>query len=228
MWLNLSSWDNPFAEHPEYHWPTLKDCYQDGRGRALGEQDCTVFPLIAASHICRIAQEQCCSAVVGDKLCTSGINRAKEQGACVVPFTHGGPCETKTTKMCCDCCLLGLMSACMGNGCELALDLGKQCQETAHVCCGGVRPEHNKPAAGAQGSTKCSHLCVGKGTCACFDGYRLKPNQHNCEEGFCSDMNECVAGSHSCAVTESCFNVKGGFRCLSFECPPNFRWAAEG
>ena len=43
------------------------------------------------------------------------------------------------SQMCCDCCLLGLMSASMGNGCELAPDLGKQCQ-------------HNKPAAGAQGN----------------------------------------------------------------------------
>lgn len=29
-------------------------------------------------------------------------------------------------------------------------------------------------------------------------------------------------------MTESCFNIQGGFRCLSFACPPNFRQATQG
>uniref|UniRef100_A0A6Q2YHZ5 Fibulin-1 n=1 Tax=Esox lucius TaxID=8010 RepID=A0A6Q2YHZ5_ESOLU len=210
-------------DHPAS--PKVEDCCYDGRHRALGGEDCTVLPLIASSHICRIAQEQCCSAAAGNTLCTTGINLAKEQGACVVPFTQEDPFETKTTKMCCDCCLLGLMSASRGYGCELALDMGKRCRETAQACCGGVQPGHNNTVAGtlgnlmlpkwappnwvcSVGSTKCSHLCVGKDTCACFDGYHLQPDQHTCE-----DINECLNGSHNCGAGQSCINTEGSYRC---------------
>ncbi|XP_010885442.2 fibulin-1 isoform X1 [Esox lucius] len=212
-------------DHPAS--PKVEDCCYDGRHRALGGEDCTVLPLIASSHICRIAQEQCCSAAAGNTLCTTGINLAKEQGACVVPFTQEDPFETKTTKMCCDCCLLGLMSASRGYGCELALDMGKRCRETAQACCGGVQPGHNNTVAGTLaktdlnhspgdllahqckvGSTKCSHLCVGKDTCACFDGYHLQPDQHTCE-----DINECLNGSHNCGAGQSCINTEGSYRC---------------
>lgn len=43
-----------------------------------------------------------------------------------------------------------------------------------------------------------------------------------------SDIDECAAGSHTCSAFESCFNIQGGFRCLSFACPANFREAARG
>lgn len=33
--------------------PSLHDCCQDGRNRALGGQDCTVLPLISSSQTCR-------------------------------------------------------------------------------------------------------------------------------------------------------------------------------
>ena len=42
-----------------------------------------------------------------------------------------------------------------------------------------------------------------------------------------SDIDECAAGTHSCGEDQSCFNVQGGFRCLSFECPSNFRRAGD-
>lgn len=45
---------------------------------------------------------------------------------------------------------------------------------------------------------------------------------------FClSDIDECVTGSHTCTENQSCFNVQGGFRCLSFECPNNYRRVGE-
>lgn len=43
-----------------------------------------------------------------------------------------------------------------------------------------------------------------------------------------ADIDECTAGSHNCSASESCFNVQGGFRCLSFSCPLNFRASARG
>ncbi|KAL0962765.1 hypothetical protein UPYG_G00345060 [Umbra pygmaea] len=211
-------------EHPSS--PSVEDCCQDGRNRALEGPDCTVLPLIASSHICRIAQEQCCSAAAGNTLCTSGISLAKKHGVCVLPFTNQDPFETKTTKMCCDCCLLGLLSASRVNGCGLALHVGQQCLETAQACCGEIRPEHNNTAAETlaqtegthlpsdplkdqcKGSTKCSHWCVGKDTCACFVGYELQPDQQTC-----SDINECLEGTHNCATGQICINTEGSFRC---------------
>ncbi|KAJ8006849.1 hypothetical protein DPEC_G00111490 [Dallia pectoralis] len=211
-------------DHPTS--PKVEDCCQDGRRRALGGEDCTVLPLISSSQICRIAQEQCCSAAARDTLCTVGINLAKEQGACVVPFTHQDPFQTKTTKLCCDCCLLGLMSASRGYVCELVLDVGKRCQATAQACCGGVRTEHNSTvprilaqtevnhspgdllADQCKGSIKCSHMCVGKDMCACLVGYQLQPDQRSCE-----DINECLNGTHNCANGQSCINTEGAYRC---------------
>lgn len=41
------------------------------------------------------------------------------------------------------------------------------------------------------------------------------------------DIDECVTGTHTCTGNQSCFNIQGGFRCLSFDCPVNFRRAGE-
>lgn len=41
------------------------------------------------------------------------------------------------------------------------------------------------------------------------------------------DIDECVTGTHTCSENQSCFNVQGGFRCLSFDCPSNYRRVGE-
>ncbi|XP_018543014.1 fibulin-1 isoform X2 [Lates calcarifer] len=207
--------------------PSLQDCCQDGRDRALGGQDCTVLPLISSSHTCRIAQEQCCAAAVLENLCNNGISLARTQGACERPFFQGDPWETQISKMCCDCCVLGLMAASRGLGCELqGLLLGRQCVYTAQTCCGKNTTEEVKPNPEATAEPKpsantkppedldsckdstCSQLCVGNGTCACHDGYQLKKDGVNCE-----DVNECLTGSHNCILGQICINTEGSFRC---------------
>ncbi len=52
----------------------------------------------------RVVQEQCCVAVLEDNMCNTGINMAKDQGACDSLFTS--TCETKTTKVCFVCVLV--------------------------------------------------------------------------------------------------------------------------
>lgn len=47
----------------------------------------------------RIAQEQCCAAVLEDHTCTTGINMAKDQGSCDA-LLSSTTCETKTAKVC--------------------------------------------------------------------------------------------------------------------------------
>uniref|UniRef100_A0A3B5ME87 Fibulin-1 n=1 Tax=Xiphophorus couchianus TaxID=32473 RepID=A0A3B5ME87_9TELE len=68
----------------------------------------------------------------------------------------------------------------------------------------------------------CSYQCVntpGGFNCTCpTSGYTLSYDGRTCQ-----DIDECAAGTHSCSAKEACFNVQGGFRCLFFECPPNFR-----
>ncbi|XP_073336936.1 fibulin-1-like isoform X2 [Pagrus major] len=209
--------------------PTVLECCQDGRERALGGQDCTILHLISSSHTCRIAQEQCCAAAVVDQLCDNGVKMAKGQGACERPFFEGDPWETKISKMCCDCCVLGLMTASRGSSCELpGLTLGRQCAFAAKTCCGKNATEETKPVdnepvtekpeasvtakppveSDACRGSNCSQLCVGNGTCACHDGYQL------CKDGVnCEDVNECLTGSHNCVTGQVCINTEGSFRC---------------
>lgn len=44
--------------------------------------------------------------------------------------------------------------------------------------------------------------------------------------GSLADIDECVTGIHNCSINETCFNIQGGFRCLVFECPENYRRSA--
>ncbi|XP_044042847.1 fibulin-1-like isoform X3 [Siniperca chuatsi] len=209
---------------------TLQECCQDGRARALGGQDCTILPLMSSSETCRIYQEQCCAAALGDRLCENGIKMARGQGACEKPFFQGEPWETQISKMCCDCCVLGLMAASQGLSCKLqGLLLGRQCAYTSETCCGKntteeikpsdkeprteLNPEVNVTAKPPEGSDTCrdsicSQLCVGNGTCACHAGYQLKKDGVNCE-----DVNECLTGSHNCVSGQVCINTEGSFRC---------------
>uniref|UniRef100_A0A665WL03 Fibulin-1 n=1 Tax=Echeneis naucrates TaxID=173247 RepID=A0A665WL03_ECHNA len=227
----------------ERNLPTLQECCQDGRTRGQGGQDCTILPLISSSHTCRIAQEQCCAAVVLDKLCDNGIKLGRSQGACERPLFEGEPWETEISKMCCDCCMLGLMAASRGSGCELqgSLSLGRQCDHTAKACCGKNTEE----------DSICSQLCVGNGTCTCFDGYQLQKDGVHCEGKYISGykgspiilkhillkmckyvneyIDECTLGTHNCGTDFLCSNTAGSFRCHPKErCTDGFIQDAAG
>ncbi|XP_041035540.1 fibulin-2-like [Carcharodon carcharias] len=70
-------------------------------------------------------------------------------------------------------------------------------------------------------ATLCSYRCVntpGSFTCVCPEGYVLAPNGRNCR-----DLEECSLGTHNCTAAETCFNIQGGFKCLTFECPAGYR-----
>ncbi|XP_031423456.1 fibulin-2 isoform X2 [Clupea harengus] len=72
----------------------------------------------------------------------------------------------------------------------------------------------------------CAFQCVnipGSYQCACPpSGYSMSPNGRTCR-----DVDECAIGSHNCSLSESCFNIQGGFRCLSFSCPSNYRKVSD-
>ncbi|KAJ8411170.1 hypothetical protein AAFF_G00171760 [Aldrovandia affinis] len=204
---------------------SVEQCCKDGREWGVQKQDCTSLPLISASTTCRIAQEQCCMTVLEDTSCSSGINTAKDQGACEALFSNS-PCETKTAKMCCDCCLLGKAALEHGLGCDISLSVSYQCGLVYRTCCVDGSTEGVTPPApptgketangmddplltdGCKGAGNCHQRCQGNGTCACFEGYKLKPDGRNCE-----DINECLLGSHNCRLGERCINTVGLFRC---------------
>lgn len=67
----------------------------------------------------------------------------------------------------------------------------------------------------------CAFQCVnviGSYQCACpADGYVMAVNGRTCK-----DVDECTTGSHNCSIGQSCYNLQGSFRCLSFDCPHNY------
>lgn len=72
----------------------------------------------------------------------------------------------------------------------------------------------------------CTYRCVnvpGSYHCACPEyGYTMSPNGRSCR-----DIDECATGAHNCSVAETCYNIQGGYRCLSLSCPPNYRKASD-
>lgn len=43
----------------------------------------------------------------------------------------------------------------------------------------------------------------------------------------CVDIDECTTGAHNCSLAETCYNIQGGYRCLSLNCPPNYRKVSD-
>ncbi|XP_056909097.1 fibulin-1 isoform X1 [Takifugu flavidus] len=205
---------------------SIEDCCRDGQKRAKNNEDCSSIPLIFESSTCMAVQEHCCLAVLEDNMCTTGINMAKNQGSCDSLF--GNTCETKTTKMCCDCCLLGKVAHEQSLPCDHNLSVGHRCGQVSRDCCAAeVQLNQTTPTLQtklpAQDDTDkngdnsvltdeckgvCAQRCVGNDTCGCFDGYKLQPDKKTCE-----DINECLLGASNCRGGERCINTEGSFRC---------------
>ncbi|XP_013880934.1 fibulin-2 isoform X2 [Austrofundulus limnaeus] len=72
----------------------------------------------------------------------------------------------------------------------------------------------------------CTYKCVnvpGSYQCACPEyGYTMSPSGLSC-----SDIDECATGAYNCSLTETCYNIQGGYRCLSLACPLNYRKVSD-
>uniref|UniRef100_A0A8D0AL22 Fibulin-1 n=1 Tax=Sander lucioperca TaxID=283035 RepID=A0A8D0AL22_SANLU len=220
----------------EIQLPTIQKCCQDGRTRAQNGQVCTILPLISSSHICMIAQEQCCAAAVRDRLCGNGIEMAKGQGACERPFFEGEPWETKISKVVLflnvnifNHCTSPPPTLCKsihsGNSetkpstndgfsfCEwmtLSSDVN-ECLNGGHNCVLG------QVCINTEGSFRCQRET------SCGTGYELK------DDNNCQDINECTLGTHNCGAEFVCTNTEGSFRCHPKErCSSGFIQDAVG
>ncbi|XP_008571188.1 PREDICTED: fibulin-2 isoform X1 [Galeopterus variegatus] len=91
---------------------------------------------------------------------------------------------------------------------------GYQLAEDGHTC-----TDIDECAQGA--GILCIFRCLnvpGSYQCACPEqGYTMMANGRSCK-----DLDECALGTHNCSEAETCHNIQGSFRCLRFECPPNY------
>ena len=76
-----------------------------------------------------------------------------------------------------------------------------ECKEYQNICIGNCQ---NEP---------------GSYRCTCPQGYTLSDNERSCE-----DINECEADVSPCrnGLSQSCFNTRGGFKCIDTSCPENY------
>ncbi|XP_068170745.1 fibulin-2 isoform X2 [Antennarius striatus] len=72
----------------------------------------------------------------------------------------------------------------------------------------------------------CAFQCVnvaGSYRCSCPpQGYVMSANGRTCR-----DIDECTSGSHNCSRRQTCYNLQGGFRCLAFDCPDNYKKVSD-
>ncbi|XP_042523280.1 fibulin-1 [Dipodomys spectabilis] len=207
----------------------LETCCADGQRMATQHRDCSLT-YSSDSKECRITQEQCCHSQLEELHCATGINLANEQDGCSQPQGDTTSLEAIFIKKCCHCCLLGRAAQAPGQGCEPSLMLGYQCGLVFRACCvKGQESADFAPGDSAKvsdadeeqedpylndrcrGGGPCKQQCRDTGdevVCSCFVGYQLLADGVSCE-----DTNECITGSHSCRLGETCINTMGSFRC---------------
>uniref|UniRef100_A0A671WW68 Fibulin 2 n=1 Tax=Sparus aurata TaxID=8175 RepID=A0A671WW68_SPAAU len=72
----------------------------------------------------------------------------------------------------------------------------------------------------------CTFKCLnvaGSYQCSCPPhGYVMSANGRTCR-----DIDECKTATHNCSYGQMCYNLQGGFRCISFDCPHNYKKVSD-
>ena len=80
-----------------------------------------------------------------------------------------------------------------------------ECQEYQNICIGNCQ---NEP---------------GSYRCTCPQGYTLSENERSCE-----DIDECSQSSPCRGGHQTCFNTRGGFKCIDTSCPEGYNYDPDG
>uniref|UniRef100_A0A2K5DCF6 Fibulin-2 n=1 Tax=Aotus nancymaae TaxID=37293 RepID=A0A2K5DCF6_AOTNA len=187
----------------------------------------------------RCGEDQVCHNLPGSYRCDckAGFQRDAFGRACI----DVNECWTSPGRLCQHTCenTRGSYRCSCASGFLLAAD-GKHCEDVneceAHRC--------SQECANIYGSYQCycrqgyqlaedGHTCTDIDECAqgasilctfrstsvhvLSGAYTMSRNGRSCK-----DLDECALGTHNCSEAETCHNIPGSFRCLRFDCPPNY------
>ena len=75
----------------------------------------------------------------------------------------------------------------------------------------------NSPCFGVTGAKCVVSADKMSATCACKSGYFYGPDEDGVDA--CNEIDECIAGFHSCTASQACANVPGGYFCVDNDGP---------
>ncbi|XP_053324729.1 fibulin-2-like [Spea bombifrons] len=170
--------------------------YDSIRKSCIDINECWIYPGRLCHHTCEnTVGSYKCSCFAGFQLADDG-KRCEDVNEC-----EKNPCNQECTNV------YGSYQCYCKEGYKLGVD-GISCEDIDE-CVQGL-------------GSHCVFACVntpGSYQCACPEtGYTKSANGLSCK-----DIDECEIGTHNCTSTEECYNVHGSYKCLSYECPENYR-----
>ncbi|KAM8930838.1 fibulin-2 [Pelodytes ibericus] len=170
--------------------------YDSFRKKCVDVNECWIYPGRLCHHTCENTPgSYTCSCFAGFQLSNDG-KHCEDVNEC-----EKNPCSQECTNV------YGSYQCYCKEGYKLSDD-GRSCEDIDE-CMQGI-------------GSLCIFACVntpGSYQCACPEnGYTMSANGLTCK-----DIDECEVGSHNCSSSEECYNIHGGYKCLSFQCPENYR-----
>ncbi|KFD71594.1 hypothetical protein M514_05306 [Trichuris suis] len=225
-------------------------------GRNVGACCLSGRKMYAASKKCLFSENNdiacarittvCCLTALYETKCDEGKSVAVAEENCEGLDAPG----REHTKECCHCCLLGRETLKRNEACTPPSHVSRRCKQAFVSCCGdGGEPSDNddkvrtfsamttevnaRYTATVSSSGRCSEdknlceqICDDSDPtmvrCSCRAGFRL-----NSDGRTCSDIDECMLGTHNCGPGFTCRNAHGSFRCERRLCPTGQQWDSD-
>ncbi|KAM4021853.1 fibulin-2 [Anomaloglossus baeobatrachus] len=194
---------NCSAEQACYNLPGSHRCdckagyrFDTFRRRCLDVNECWAYPGRMCHHTCEnTAGSYHCSCFAGFHLGQDG-KHCEDVNEC-----EQNPCNQECTN------IYGSYQCYCKEGYKLGDD-GTACEDI----------DECRQSIGSL----CTFACVntpGSYQCVCPEhGYTMAANGLTCK-----DIDECEIGTHNCSTSEECYNIQGSHKCLSFDCPENYK-----
>uniref|UniRef100_A0A3B5BEU7 Fibulin 2 n=1 Tax=Stegastes partitus TaxID=144197 RepID=A0A3B5BEU7_9TELE len=195
---------------------------QDSHGNCIDINECSSLnePCSSGFNCINTVGSYTCQQKI--KKCSHGYHASPDGAKCV----DIDECQMGTHR-----CGVGQICHNLPGSYRCDCQTGYQYDALRKVCAGTyqrVRPARRRDIDECTQSigNLCAFKCVnvaGSYQCACPPhGYVMSANGHTCR-----DVDECTTGAHNCSFGQNCFNLQGSFRCLSFDCPPNYKKVSD-